>query len=88
MNPNDLPLLGPVSNADKDFFGRFTSLEGKKVLCIGFSRSEIDELVANYGPAAIVSLTNSTGHRDAAVRKHPLVIGDITKAHALCRRRV
>ncbi|HLX29230.1 MAG TPA: methyltransferase domain-containing protein [Casimicrobiaceae bacterium] len=79
MNPNDLPLVGAVSNADKDFFGRFTSLRGKKVLCIGFSPSEIDDLVAKYGPSAIVALTNWTDHHDAAVRKYPLVIGDITK---------
>jgi SAM-dependent methyltransferase len=79
MNPRDLPMVGPVSNGDKDFFGVFTSLAQKTLLCIGFTPSEIDRLVAKYEPAAIVALTKWTHHEDATVRAYPLVIADIAK---------
>jgi len=79
MDPRDLPLLGPVANSDKDVFGSFTDLASKKLLCIGFSEPEVDDLVAKYGPAEIVLLTNWVDHRDARISKYRLVVGDITR---------
>jgi SAM-dependent methyltransferase len=79
MDPRDLPLLGPVTNGGKDVFGSFTDLRSKRLLCIGFSEREIDELVAKYRPSEIVLLTKWTDHADAHVRKYRLVVGDITQ---------
>jgi SAM-dependent methyltransferase len=79
LKARDLPLVGAVSNAEKDFFGTFTRLAGKNVLCIGFSAEEINNLVEKYNPAKITILTNWSDHHDAKVKRFPLVIGDITK---------
>jgi SAM-dependent methyltransferase len=79
MDPRDLPIVGVISNCDKDFYGHFTDLHGKNVLCIGFSESEIEAYVEKYGTAKITTLTNWEDHADAKVQKFPLVMGDITK---------
>ena len=79
MNVRDLPVVGCISNTEKDFYGTYADLAGKRVLCIGFSEDEIAHFVARYGPSRITSLTNWTDHPDAAVKRFPLVIGDITK---------
>jgi len=74
----DLPIVGEISNGNMDFYGNFTDLRGKNVLCIGFSETEVDAYVVKYGPSRITALTNWAGHEDAQVKKFPLVIGDIT----------
>jgi len=79
MKPADLPIVGPPLNTDKDYVPHFTDLAGKRVLCIGYSEVEIDELVAKYNPSSIEVLTNWAEHKDAQVGKYPLTIGDITK---------
>jgi SAM-dependent methyltransferase len=79
MNPADLPVVGPPQNTDKDYLAQFTDLAGKRVLCVGYSEVEIDELVAKYNPGSIEVLTNWEGHKDADVGKYQLTIGDITK---------
>lgn len=79
MNPLSLPILAAPSNTDKDYLGQFAYLAGKRVLCIGYSEEEADNLVAKYQPESIHMLTNWAEHGDAKVHKYPLVIGDITK---------
>lgn len=79
MNALDLPVVGPISNDEKDFFGSFAKLARKKILCIGFSTVEIEQLIAKYGPSEIIALTNWTDHADARIEKYRLIIGDITK---------
>jgi SAM-dependent methyltransferase len=79
LSPEKLPVLGAISNPDKDIFGTFADLEGKKLLCIGFSEAEVDELVAPYNPRQICLLTKWSDHQDAVVDKYELIIGDITQ---------
>jgi len=79
MNPHDLPVVGRPANAEKDYIGDFTDIGGKRVLCVGYSEIEVDELVLKYNPNSISMLTNWADHNDAKVKKYPLVIGDITK---------
>jgi len=79
LNARDLPLVGCISNVEKDIFGSFSDLAGKSVMCIGFSETEVEQLVEKYGPSRITVLTNWAEHGDAKVEKFPLVIGDITK---------
>lgn len=80
MNPLDLPIVGVPSNAHgHDFFGQYSNLSGKRLLCIGFSETEVMDYVAVHEPASITVLTNWVEHIDARVDKFPLVIGDITK---------
>jgi SAM-dependent methyltransferase len=79
MNPSELPMVGTITNPDKDIYGRFTNLENKKLLCIGFSELEIDSLIKVYNPKSITVLTNWEDHVDARIAKYPIVIGDITR---------
>lgn len=79
IKPRDLPLVGCISNWDKDFYGSFADLSQKKVLCIGFSEAEAEQLVEKHRPAQITILTHWAGHVDAKAGKFPLVFGDITK---------
>jgi ubiquinone/menaquinone biosynthesis C-methylase UbiE len=79
LNARDLPLVGCISNSEKDIFGSCTNLAKKKVLCIGFSETEVKHLVDKYEPSKIILLTNWADHEDARVKKFPLVVGDITK---------
>jgi SAM-dependent methyltransferase len=79
LDPRALPLVGCISNTEKDIFGSFTNLAGKSVLCIGFSEAEVEQLVEKYRPSRITLLTNWVEHGDAKVERFPLVIGDITK---------
>jgi len=79
LNPRDLPLVGRISNVEKDVFGSFSDLAGRSVMCIGFSETEVEQLVEKYRPSRITVLTNWAEHGDAKVKKFPLVIGDITK---------
>ena len=83
MKPSDLPIVGPISNTDKDIFGSFTRLRGKKILCLGFSEPEIGELVAPYDPSKITLLTKWADHGDALVKNYDLIIGDITQKTGL-----
>jgi SAM-dependent methyltransferase len=79
MRPQDLPTVGRISNAQHDFYHRFSDLSGKRILCIGFSEVEAVEHVARHGPASITLLTNWVDHGDAKVSRFPLIIGDITR---------
>jgi SAM-dependent methyltransferase len=79
LNPNNLPNVGIISNTDKDFFGYFSDLKGKNILCIGFSSQEIEWYVEKYQPASIKVLTKWADHVDAAIERFPIEIGDITK---------
>ncbi len=79
MRVDDLPRVGVISNPIHDFYGEYSDLSGKDVLCIGFSEAEACSYVEKYGPARITLLTNWVGHKDADVSRFPLVIGDITK---------
>lgn len=77
MDPKQLPILGPITNGDKDFYRRAAKLKGKHVLLIGFTEAEADEYVAKYEPQSITMLTKWEGHVDAAVKKYQLYMGDI-----------
>lgn len=80
MDPADLPVLGVIANPTKDsldLFSRYVKVGGCRVLCIGYSGPELKEFVEPYRPAEIVCLTHWTGHRDAALDTHRLVLGDI-----------
>jgi SAM-dependent methyltransferase len=79
MKLSELPIVGTISNADKDIFGSFGHLYGKNVLCLGFSEVEIDALVAPYGPSKVTLLTKWADHADASIKKYDLIIGDITR---------
>jgi SAM-dependent methyltransferase len=79
MKVSDLPLVGPITNGEKDIYGSFSDLSGKKLLCVGFTEDEIDAYVAKYDPTSVTALTYWAGHKDAEVAKYPLVIGDITR---------
>ncbi len=80
MNPRDLPLVGPLENAGgHGFFGQYSDLSGKHLLCIGFSEQEVTDYVAEHEPASITLLTNWADHKDAQISKYPLIVGDITK---------
>jgi hypothetical protein len=78
MNPLKLPIVGAISQTEKNVFGKLSNLENKNLLCIGFSEDEIDTLVAPYKPSKIAMLTKWADHIDAQVRKYELQIGDIT----------
>ena len=82
MRARDLPVVGCISNTEKDFYGTYTDLSGKRVLCIGFSEDEIVRLVARYGPSRITSLTNWTGHPDAAVKRFHWSLVTSPNAHS------
>ena len=78
--PSQLPVVGQIECATNgDFFGDWSDLSGKRILCIGFSENEIDQYVARHAPAQIISLTYWDDHIDAAQGKHPIVMGDITR---------
>lgn len=57
MNPYDLPVVGVISNTNKDFFGKFGELSDKKILCIGFSQDELALYVSKYRPSKVTVLT-------------------------------
>jgi SAM-dependent methyltransferase len=79
MQLNNLPQVGVISNTSKDTYGRDGKLSGKNVLCVGFSETEVDNLVEKYSPKKITLLTNWVDHCDARIDKYKLCIGDITK---------
>jgi hypothetical protein len=41
MRVRDLPVVGCISNTEKDFYGTYANLSGKRVLCIGFTEDEL-----------------------------------------------
>lgn len=80
ISPGQLPRVGVIKNAgSQKFFGEWSDLSGKRLLCIGFSEAEIDDLVAPYEPASITLLAYWVDHIDAQSTKYETVIGDITK---------
>ena len=79
MDPKQLPILGPITNGDKDFYGQAAKLKRKNVLLIGFSEEEADEYVAKYDPNNITMLTKWEDHIDSKIQKYKLVIGDICR---------
>jgi len=80
VNAADLPIVGPICNVEKNYLpqlAHLTKLTAARVLCVGFSQVEIDELIAPHHPAEIISLTHWVDHIDAAVSRYPLVVGDL-----------
>ena len=77
-----LPRLGIISNYVKIFFPSdrdVAAIAQKRVLCLGFSESELHEFVLPHDPASVVSLTLWEDHMDAQFNEIELVIGDICK---------
>jgi SAM-dependent methyltransferase len=82
MDPETLPRVGMIRNANKDALSLFhshLSLAEQRVLCIGYSEAELHELVEPFRPGEIVCLTNWVDHGDAEVGRYELVIGDLCK---------
>lgn len=80
MNPDLLPRVGMITNGTHDFltlFAAHTSIAKRRVLCIGYSESDLATLVEPHRPSEIVCLTNWADHQDAQVTRHRIVIGDI-----------
>jgi SAM-dependent methyltransferase len=80
MSPSALPVLGPVINSGKDILKKtqhLFSITGKKVLLIGYSESEINELIAPWRPSQIICLTNWENHPDARVSGYEIIVGDL-----------
>ena len=74
----DLPMVGEIRNARKDMVGLFgDDLQGKSVLCIGYTEAELGEFVAPYRPEAVRVLTKWHGHEDSKVQRYPLTVGDL-----------
>jgi SAM-dependent methyltransferase len=81
MNPRLLPYAGTIQNTRKDYLtytAHLTSIRAKRVLCVGYSESEIDQYILPQRPAAITSLALWKDHVDARTTKYQLVIGDLT----------
>jgi SAM-dependent methyltransferase len=78
VKPSELPTVGPISNPVHDFYNEYSSLAGKRLLCIGFSEDEVQRYVARYDPGNITMLTKWVDHADASIKRYPLVVGDIT----------
>ncbi len=81
MHPNELPRLGVITNAEGHghFFGEYSKLEGKRLLCIGFSEMEVTQYVAPHRPESVEILTYWADHIDAKAGAYPVTLGDITK---------
>lgn len=83
MDATHLAFTAPIENAATidmfEFFSRWTSLEGKRCLCIGFDADQLRELVLKYRPAEVKLLTLWAEHKDAAVEGFEVVVGDITQ---------
>jgi SAM-dependent methyltransferase len=80
VDPDLLPRVGVISNATHDFirtFSAYFSITGRRVLCIGYSESELGTLVEPYSPAEIACLTNWEDHADAQLSRHRMVLGDL-----------
>ena len=80
MHPSSLPKVGPIQNGIRDFIPLLTNIIENDVLAIGYAESQIDELIAKYHPKSITALTLWENHRDAEIKRHQLIIGDITKS--------
>jgi SAM-dependent methyltransferase len=82
----ELPLVGIIRNADKNYIDRSpcaVNIQNESVLCIGYSESEIEQYVEHHRPQDITVITNWVGHRDAEVKKYPIIFGDITTTTSL-----
>ena len=77
MKPNDLPRLGIIENYDRNYIQKYVDLSGKRVLCLGYSEDEIDQLVAPLNPSCIEVMTLWLDHVDAKPGKYQITIGDI-----------
>lgn len=80
MKVADLPRLGIINNpSGGEFFGEWTDLTGKDLLCLGFTEWQIDEFIAPYRPSSVTMLTYWSDHIDASSAKYRLIMGDITQ---------
>lgn len=80
MRVSELPRLGVISDLfDGHAFGRIAPIEGKDILCLGFSEAQIDEYIAPHAPNSVQMLALWADHIDARSEKYPIVIGDITE---------
>jgi SAM-dependent methyltransferase len=79
MKPSELPIVGEISNTNKDFYGKYSDLSGKNILCIGFSQEELDLYVYKYQPSKVTVLTKWADHVDAEIKNCEFIIGDITE---------
>ena len=80
MDPSTFGLTGTFENCTTDmlgFFSRWMSIEGKKCLCIGFDKDQLNEAVLAYQPGAVTLLTLWDEHKDAEVPGYDTVVGDI-----------
>lgn len=75
--PSELPIVGVIENTEKNFFGKYSDLYGKNILCIGFSEEELDLYVFKYNPNKVTVLTKWVDHVDAEIKKCDFMIGDI-----------
>lgn len=79
MRVDDLPRLGMIYNpADGRFFGEWSSLDDKNLLCLGLSENQIDDFIAIHNPQSVTVLTYWADHIDAHGVKYDTVMGDIT----------
>jgi SAM-dependent methyltransferase len=79
MKPSELPIVGEISNTNKDIYGKYSDLSGKNILCIGFSQQELDLYVTKYQPSRVTALTKWADHVDAKIKNCEFIIGDITE---------
>lgn len=83
MDAAQLTFTAPIENATTidmfELFSRWTSLEGKRCLCIGFDAAQLQELILKYQPAEVKLLTLWAEHKDAAIEGFEVVVGDITQ---------
>lgn len=83
VSPDELPRLGPPSNATCDYLGKFEdAIAGGDILCVGYDEPQIHQYVLRFKPRSITVLTYWSDHKDGGVTKYPLVIGDITQRTA------
>ena len=80
MKASALPKAGVISNPGSgEFFGAWSDLTGKDVLCLGFSEAQVEEFVAPHEPNSVQLLAYWDDHIDAKSDKYPVTLGDITK---------
>lgn len=79
MRVEHLPKLGVIQNpTDGSFFGEWSCLADKDLLCIGMSEQQIDQFVEIHSPQSVTILTYWSEHIDAQSSKYATVMGDIT----------
>ena len=80
MRASELPRLGVIENyTDGEFFGQWSDLRSRDILCLGFSEAQIDQFIAPHLPNSVHLLTYWDEHIDAQSTKYPTTLGDITQ---------